>query len=173
MSTTVALGADHAGFELKTILLTWLRHQGYEVQDMGASTFNAQDDYPDFTAAVAHMVASGNAERGLVICGSGVGASIAANKIPGVRASICHDIYSAGQGVEHDDMNVLVLGARIIGLELARELIQTYLRAKFTDEDRHRRRLEKIKKIESRYRCLLYTSPSPRDATLSRMPSSA
>ena len=148
MSTTVALGADHAGFELKTILLTWLRHQGYEVQDMGASTFNAEDDYPDFTAAVAHMVASGNAQRGLVICGSGVGASIAANKIPGVRASICHDIYSAGQGVEHDDMNVVCLGARVIQESLAKDLVTAFLTSKFSGEERHQRRVNKILDLE-------------------------
>ena len=150
MSTTVALGADHAGFELKTILLTWLRHQGYEVQDMGASTFNAEDDYPDFTAAVAHMVASGNAQRGLVICGSGVGASITANKVKGIRAAICHDTYSAKQGVEHDDMNIVCIGSKIIGDQMIHDILELFINASFSDhEERFVRRLNKVLDIEA------------------------
>ena len=148
MSTTVALGADHAGFELKTILLTWLSQHGYTVQDMGASTFNPEDDYPDFTVAVGRMVAAGNVQRGIMICGSGVGASIAANKIPGVRASICHDIYSAGQGVEHDDMNLLCLGARVIEESLAKDLVTAFLTAEFAGEERQQRRLQKVLDLE-------------------------
>ena len=150
MTLRVALGADHGGFPLKVELLSWLKGQGYEILDLGAHALDPADDYPDFAAAVAEAVASGKAERGIIICGSGVGAGIAANKVPGVRAGTCHDAYSAHQGVEHDDMNVLCLGARIIGGELARELITAFLRAKFTSEERHLRRRQKVLDIESR-----------------------
>jgi ribose 5-phosphate isomerase B len=121
---------------------------GREVLDLGAKSFEAGDDYPDFAEALGNAIASGKAERGVLICGSGVGASIAANKIHGVRAAICHDAYSAHQGVEHDDMNVLVLGSRVIGTALAEELVEAFLQAKFTNEPRHARRLEKVKRIE-------------------------
>ena len=146
----VALGSDHAGFPLKESVKEFIEAQGHIIKDYGTYG-SASVDYPDFAEKVGVALGKSEADRGIVICGSGVGASIAINKLPGIRAGLCHDTYSAHQGVEDDDMNVLVLGARIIGLELARELIQTYLSAKFTDEDRHRRRLEKIKKIESRY----------------------
>jgi ribose 5-phosphate isomerase B len=145
---TIAVGADHGGFWLKNELCDWLR-DGYETIDVGAHQFDRDDDYPDFAGALAHAVASGQAGRGILICGSGVGASIAANKVPGVRACLCHDTYSAHQGVEHDDMNVLCLGARVVGVELARELVAAFLRARFTGEERHRRRLEKVLAIES------------------------
>ena len=145
----VALGADHGGFLLKTELLPWLQGQGYEILNLGAHRLDSTDDYPDFAAVVAQAVASGQAQRGILICGSGVGACIAANKVPGVRASLCHDTYSAHQGVEHDDMNVLCLGARVVGVELARELVTAFLKARFGGEERHRRRLEKVLAIES------------------------
>jgi ribose 5-phosphate isomerase B len=148
MTLRVALGADHGGFTLKSQLLPWLQGHGYETLDMGADTLDSADDYPDFAAAVAQAVASGQAQRGILICGSGVGACITANKVPGIRASICHDTYSAHQGVEHDDMNVLCLGAGIVGVELARELVTAFLEARFAGEKRHRRRLQKVVAIE-------------------------
>lgn len=147
MKLRVVLGADHGGFTLKNELVTRLRPT-YEILDVGAHTLDPADDYPDFAAAVAQAVASGKTQRGILICGSGVGASIAANKIPGVRACLCHDTYSAHQGVEHDDMNILCLGARVIGLELAMELATAFLKARFSGEERHRRRLEKVLAIE-------------------------
>ena len=147
MKLRLALGADHGGFSLKNELLTRLR-EAYETSDLGAHTFDPSDDYPDFAKAVARAVASGQAKRGILVCGSGVGACIAANKVPGVRACLCHDTYSARQGVEHDDMNVLCLGARVIGSELAMELVTAFLDARFTGEERHRRRLEKVLNIE-------------------------
>ena len=148
MSMSVALGADHAGYDLKSSLLPWLREQGYDVVDVGAHAMDPLDDYPDFSQAVAQAVASGRTQRGIIVCGSGVGGSIAANKVPGARASICHDTYSAGQGVEHDDMNVLCLGARVIGEVLARELVTAFLSAQFLDEEKYRRRLEKVNALE-------------------------
>jgi len=150
MKLSVALGADHGGFSLKSELLPWLHDQGYEVLDLGAHTFDPADDYPDFAVAVAQAVASGKAQRGIVVCGSGVGACIVANKLPGIRACLCHDTYSARQGVEHDDMNILCLGARVIGVELAKELVAAFLSARFSGEERHQRRLQKILTIESR-----------------------
>ena len=149
MTQLVALGSDHGGFPLKEELLPWMKGQGYEVLDVGAHSFDPSDDYPDFAYAVAQAVASGKAPRGIIICGSGVGACIAANKVPGVRAGICHDTYSAHQGVEHDDMNVLCLGARIIGGALAVELVTAFLNARFSSEERHARRLRKVLDIES------------------------
>lgn len=146
----IAVGADHAGFELKQIIVDDLRRCGHNVIDMGTNS-TAPVDYPDFAEAVGKAVIDGQAERGVLMCGSGVGASVAANKLLGIRAGLCHDTYSARQGVEHDDMNVLVLGARVIGVELARELVNNFLTAKFTNEERHRRRLEKIKALERRY----------------------
>ena len=148
MSMSVALGADHAGYELKCSLLSWLREQGYDVVDVGAISLDPFDDYPDFSKAVAQAVVSGGAQRGIIVCGSGVGGSIAANKVPGARASVCHDTYSAGQGVEHDDMNVLCLGARVVGEVLAQELVTAFLSAQFIDEEKYRRRLEKVIALE-------------------------
>ena len=147
MKLRVALGADHGGFSLKNELVTRL-HETCEVLDMGARTFDGDDDYPDFALAVAQAVASGQAQRGILVCGSGVGACIAANKVPGARACLCHDTYSAHQGVEHDDMNILCLGARVVGPELAGELVDAFLKVNFSGETRHRRRLEKVLAIE-------------------------
>lgn len=149
MRLRVALGADHGGFALKNQLSTRLRRR-CEILDLGAQTLDPADDYPDFANAVAREVVSGRAQRGILICGSGVGACIAANKVVGVRACLCHDTYSAHQGVEHDDMNVLCLGARVIGLELATELVIAFLKARFAGEERHRRRLEKVLALEHR-----------------------
>ena len=150
MSLIVALGADHAGFTMKKEISLRLPDT-YEILDLGAHKLDPNDDYPDFALAVAQAVASGQAQRGILICGSGVGASIAANKVPGVRACLCHDTYSAHQGVEHDDMNVLCLGARVIGPELAIELAKAFLDARFCNEERHRRRLDKVLDIERRF----------------------
>lgn len=144
----IAIGADHAGFDLKASLIEVLESLGHEVYDVGAETFNPSDDYPDFTKELAQKVANGEADRGVMVCGSGVGASIAANKIRGVRASVCHDTYSAHQGVEHDDMNVLCMGSRIVGNSLAIELVGTFASARFSEEDRHRRRLDKVISME-------------------------
>jgi ribose 5-phosphate isomerase B len=147
----VALGADHGGYELKQTLVASLRRQGYEVEDLGAHSYDPDDDYPDYARAVGEVVARGRADRGLLICGSGVGACVAANKVPGVRAALAHDSYSAHQGVEHDDANVLCLGARVVGEELAAELVRLFLSASFSGEERHRRRLAKVKDIENTY----------------------
>ena len=147
MKLRVALGADHGGFSLKNELVTRI-HETCEVLDLGARTFDRDDDYPDFALAVAKAVASGQAQRGILVCGSGVGACIAANKVPGVRACLCHDTYSAHQGVEHDDMNILCLGARVVGPELAGELVEVFLKANFSGETRHCRRLKKVLAIE-------------------------
>ena len=147
MKPRIAIGADHGGFTLKNELATYLQG-GYEVVDLGAHELDPDDDYPDIAKAVASAVASGQAERGIIICGSGVGACITANKLRGIRACLCHDTYSAHQGVEHDDMNILCLGARVIGQELAIELATAFLEAKFSAEARHRRRLEKVLAIE-------------------------
>ena len=145
----VSIGADHGGFSLKEELVSWLENNRYEVEDVGAHALDSSDDYPDFAVAVSRKVASGAVERGIVVCGSGVGASVAANKVPGVRASLCHDTYSAHQGVEHDDINVLCMGARIIGVELAKEVVTAFLASRFTNEERHRRRLNKVLSIEA------------------------
>ncbi len=147
MKLKVVLGADHGGFTIKIELVARLNEM-YEIVDLGAYAFDPNDDYPDFALAVSRAVASGQANRGILICGSGVGACIAANKVRGVRACLCHDTYSAHQGVEHDDMNILCLGARVVGLELATELAKAFLKAKFSGETRHRRRLEKVLSIE-------------------------
>jgi ribose 5-phosphate isomerase B len=147
----IAVGADHAGFLLKQELAEALRKAGHDVVDVGAFD-TAPSDYPDSAEAVGLAVRDGRAERAVLICGSGVGASVAANKLPGVRAAICHDTYSAHQGVEHDDMNVLVLGGRIIGPALAHELVRAFVAAQFSGEVRHVRRLDKVKAIEARYR---------------------
>jgi len=146
----IVIGADHAGFALKQNLGDYLRELGHDVTDVG--TMNTDPvDYTDYAEAVGKLILGGGAERGVLICGSGVGASVAANKLPGIRAAVCHDTYSARQGVEHDDMNILVLGARVIGEELARELARAFLPAQFTAEARHLRRLEKTKALEKRY----------------------
>lgn len=146
----ICVGSDHAGFALKEIVRQFLAELRHEVEDVG--TYNTDSvDYPDFAEKVAQSVLSGKTERGVLICGSGVGASVAANKIPGVRAGLCHDTYSAHQGVEHDHMNILVLGGRVIGEEMARELVRSYVNAKFSDEERHLRRLQKVAAIETRY----------------------
>ncbi|MDO8473365.1 MAG: RpiB/LacA/LacB family sugar-phosphate isomerase [Dehalococcoidia bacterium] len=152
MSHAVAIAADHGGFAMKSELQAWLRAQADDMLDLGNCGFDADDDYPDFADSLARAVASGQARKGILICGSGVGACIVANKTPGVRAGVCHDTYSARQGVEHDDMNVLCLGARVIGIELARELIGVFLAATFSGEERRRRRLEKVIAIEDRMR---------------------
>ena len=144
----VAVGADHAGFELKQHLVPWIEASGHEVVDLGAHEFNAADDYPDFAYAVAGAVLSGEAERGIVVCGSGVGACITANKLPGVRACLCHDTFSARQGVEHDDMNVICLGGRIIGQDLSKEILRAFLGASFLAEPRFQRRLDKLLRVE-------------------------
>src|SRR5687768_10025449 len=146
----LGLGSDHAGFQLKKVVLEFLSELGHEPVDLG--TYSSEPvDYPDYAEKIAVAVRDGSVQRGILICGSGVGASVAANKIPGVRAALCHDTYSAHQGVEHDDMNVLVLGERVIGESVALELVQAFLDAKYTAEERHARRLEKVKKLESRY----------------------
>jgi RpiB/LacA/LacB family sugar-phosphate isomerase len=146
----IVLGSDHAGFEMKQILLTYVQGLGYEAFDVGTDS-TAPVDYPDFAEKVADAVRSRRAERGILICGSGVGASVAANKIPGIRAGLCHDCYSAHQGVQHDNMNILVLGSRVIGVELARDLVKEYLDANFSEEERHVRRLRKVLAIEGKY----------------------
>jgi ribose 5-phosphate isomerase B len=146
----IAMGADHAGFVLKQDLAEFLRESGHAVMDLG--TFStAPVDYPDYSEAVGLAVRDGRATRGILICGSGVGATVAANKIPGIRACLCHDTFSAHQGVEDDNMNVLVLGGRVIGAFLARDLATAYLAAEFSGKERHRRRLEKIRVMEEKY----------------------
>ena len=147
MMRRIAIGADHGGYYLKKDMVAYLENI-YEIIDLGADIFDEQDDYPEFAEAVAQVVVSRKAERGILICGSGVGACIAANKIPGIRACLCHDIYSAHQGVEHDDMNILCLGARVVGIELAKELVDAFLNANYSGEERYQRRLEKILEIE-------------------------
>lgn len=144
----IAVAADHAGFELKNHLRGIIQKLGHTVSDLGAH--NAEpSDYPDFAEAIGRAIQSGKVERGVLICGSGVGASIAANKLHQIRAAVCHDAYSAHQGVEHDDMNVLVLGSRVIGRALAEDLVQAFLKAQFTHEARHVRRLEKVDRLEA------------------------
>jgi ribose 5-phosphate isomerase B len=144
----IALAADHAGAELKAELLARLAPLGHELIDLGGDGSNAEDDYPDYARALALAILDGKADRGLLICGSGVGASIAASKMPGIRAGLCHDTYSAGQGVEHDDMNVLALGARVIGIETAVSCAESFLATRFSGASRHVRRVGKIRAIE-------------------------
>jgi ribose 5-phosphate isomerase B len=144
----IVIGADHAGFQLKNAVGDLLRSLGHTVLDVGAFNENPSD-YPDFAVLVGNAVLEGKGERGILICGSGVGVSVAANKIKGIRAAVCHDTYSAHQGVEHDDMNVLVLGSRVIGPKLAEDLVKAYLGANFTNEERHKRRLAKVAAIEA------------------------
>jgi RpiB/LacA/LacB family sugar-phosphate isomerase len=143
----IALAADHAGFELKEKMAAHLKGAGFEVMDLGTGD-EEPVDYPDFALAIGEALREGRAERGILICGSGVGACVAVNKIKGIRAGLCHDTYSAHQGVEHDNINVLCLGARVIGEELAKELIMAFLTARFTGEERHLRRLAKMQAIE-------------------------
>ncbi len=144
----VAIGADHAGFELKGEIVSWLESKGHQVNDTGAHKYDPDDDYPDFAVDVANSVCSRDSERGILICGSGVGASITANKVKGIRACLCHDTYSARQGVEHDNMNVVCIGGRIIGIELAKVVLEAFLGANFIPEPRFQRRLDKLMKVE-------------------------
>ena len=150
MTFRVAVAADHAGFPLKSTVIDEARRLGHQVIDLGTDSVEPVD-YPDFAEAVGRAVSDQKADRGIIICGSGVGASVAANKMPGIRSSVCHDTYSAHQGVEHDDMNVLSLGARIIGPEIAIELVGAFLGAEFSRAERHTRRLNKVLAIEARY----------------------
>lgn len=144
----IVVGADHRGFALKEALAEYLKSRAHEVIDVGTNNGSDPVDYPDIAVAVSKPILSGDAERGLVICGSGVGAAIAANKIAGIRAGICHDTYSAHQGVEHDDMNVVCMGSRIIGEDLAREVVDAFICAEFIDEERYRRRLQKVNDLD-------------------------
>ena len=144
----IALAADHGGFALKQEVADLLRSLGHEVMDLGAREYDAADDYPDFARYVGQAIQHAQVDRGIVLCGSGVGASIAANKHKGVRASVCHDTYTAAQGVEHDDMNVLCIGARVIGPALTREVVKAFVNARFQTEERFQRRLEKLMAIE-------------------------
>jgi ribose 5-phosphate isomerase B len=144
----VGIGADHGGFEMKEQLAKKLAAEGHEVIDFGNLAFDADDDYPDFAIPLARAVATGDVERGILLCGSGVGASVAANKVNGTRAALCHDDYSARQGVEDDDMNILCLGGRTTGIEVACDCVRSFLGASFSGAARHRRRLEKVKQLE-------------------------
>lgn len=146
----LGIAADHGGWQLKEELAAALRNEGHEVVDFGAQRLDPADDYPDFVVPLAQAIARGEVERGVAVCGSGVGASITANKVPGVRAALCVDCYSARQGVEHDDMNLLCLGGRVVGFALAWELVQAFLNARFSGEERHRRRLAKMQRLEQR-----------------------
>jgi ribose 5-phosphate isomerase B len=144
----IAIGCDHGGFALKQTVIDEVKKLGHAIVDCGARSFDAADDYPDFARAVGAAIQRGDAQRGIVICGSGVGASVAATKMRGIRAAVCHDTYSAHQGVEHDNMNVLCLGARIIGDEVTKELVRAFVSARFSGEARHQRRLDKVLAIE-------------------------
>lgn len=155
----VALGSDHAGFALKVELVAQLTREGHEVEDVGAFD-DRPSDYPDYARRVGEIVNFGACERGILVCGSGVGASVAANKVPGIRAALCHDTFSARQGVEDDDMNVLCLGARVIGPALAGELVRTFLAARFSGAERHVRRVGKIQAIEEDARRGVFDRPA-------------
>lgn len=146
----ISIAGDHAGFDLKKYIVSVLTTEGHEVQDLGAYD-TTPSDYPDFAEALAKVVLDGGCDKAILLCGSGVGASVAANKIPGIRAGLCHDTYSAHQGVEHDNMNMLVLGGRVIGEAMALELVNAYVAARFTNEARHVRRLAKVRAIEEKY----------------------
>ena len=150
MTKRVGIASDHGGYPLKVELVPWLKAKGYEVVDLGAHELDLLDDYPDFADAAAQAIVSGQVERGIVLCGSGAGASIAAKKVPGVRAAVCHDTYSAHQAVEHDDMNVICIGARVIGGEVARELVSAFLSATLLEGEKYHRRLAKVAAIEQR-----------------------
>jgi len=145
----ILIGADHGGFEMKELLRQKLTSAGHDVIDKGACAYDGSDDYPDFALAVARGIAAGEGSKGIVVCGSGVGASVAASKIRGVRAAVCHDTYSARQGVEHDDMNVLCLGGRVIGEEPAKEIVDAFVSAAFSGGERHKRRLGKVLEAEA------------------------
>ncbi len=145
----IAIGSDHAGYLLKKDLIPYLNDLGYKIKDIGADNVTPVD-YPDYAEKLSLEILNGNVERGILICGSGVGASVAANKIPGIRAGLCHDSYTAHQSVEHDNINVMVLGSRVIGLELAKELVMTFLKANFSGDERHKLRLKKINRIEKK-----------------------
>ena len=145
----IALAADHAGAEMKAELISRLTPLGHQLIDLGGDGSNVHDDYPDYSRALGEALLTGKADRGILICGSGVGASVAASKLPGIRAGLCHDTYSAHQGVEHDDMNVLALGARVIGIETAVSCAEAFLGAKFSGLERHERRLAKVRAIEA------------------------
>lgn len=147
----IVIGADHAGYALKLQLMEMLNAQGHKLVDIGAFEIDPNDDYPDFAKLLAQHIASEQGERGIMICGSGVGASVATNKVRGARGAVCHDTYSAHQGVEHDDMNVLCLGSRIVGIEVAREIVNAFISAKFSGEERHQRRLDKVLKMEESF----------------------
>ena len=150
----LVISADHAGFPLKEEVRAYLTKAGHEIVDLGAYSGNSPDDYPDFAEKVGDAIREGVAKRGILICGSGVGVCVAANKIPGIRAGMCHDTYSAHQGVEHDDMNVIVLGARVIGSFLAYEVVDAFIRANFiSTEERFQRRFKKVLAIEAKYLC--------------------
>lgn len=144
----ISLAADHNGFDLKKEISDQLENEGHEVIDVGPHSHDPLDDYPDYAKKLADSVSRGESLRGIMICGSGVGASVASNKVKGIRAAVCHDIYSAHQGVEHDDMNVLCLGSRIVGSEVARELVKAFIAAEYTGEERHQRRLDKVLDME-------------------------
>jgi len=146
----VAIGADHAGFELKGEIVRWLESEGHQVKDLGAHVLDPEDDYPDSAVAVADSLCSGETERGIIICGSGVGACITANKVRGIRACLCQDTYTARQGVEHDDMNVVCIGGRVIGTELTKAVLEAFLEASFIPEPRFQRRLDKLAQVEQR-----------------------
>jgi RpiB/LacA/LacB family sugar-phosphate isomerase len=147
----VVLGSDHAGFDMKQNILGHVKALGHQVLDVGTDS-TSPVDYPDYAEAVGMAIVNGEADRGILICGSGVGAVVAVNKIPGIRAGVCHDCYSAHQGVEHDNMNVLVLGSRVIAAQLAHDLVWLFLGAEFSGEERHVKRLEKVQKLENRFR---------------------
>lgn len=146
----IALAADHAGYPLKQHLADYLREQGHDVLDLGVDTAGTPADYPDLAKALAETILDGQAERGILACGSGIGASIAANKIPGIYAAVAHDTYSARQGVEHDRMNILCIGARVIGQNVAEELAGAFLNAQVSEDERHARRFGKVQAIENR-----------------------
>jgi ribose 5-phosphate isomerase B len=144
----IVIAADHGGYELKNKVVEWLKADGFDVKDLGNHAYDAKDDYPDFAIKVGEAVSKKEADRGIVICGSGVGANIAVNKFKGVRASVCHDTYTAHQGVEHDNMNVLCMGARVIGENVARECVTAFVNAEFLTDERFKRRLDKVIQLE-------------------------
>ncbi len=147
----IALASDHGGFELKKDLYTWLKKNNFDVIDLGNKNYDSLDDFPDYAEIISKAIIKGDVEKGILICGSGVGAAVAANKFKGIHASVCHDVYSAHQGVEHDAMNVLCLGARVVGTRLARDLVTAFINATYMNEERLNRRLEKIKKFEDNF----------------------
>ena len=148
----IALASDHAGYQLKQGLVAYLRDTEHEIIDLGVESDATRADYPDVARAIAHAILDGKAERGILLCGSGVGASVAANKMPGIYAAICHDVYSAAQGVEHDNMNVICLGGQIIGIALAKKLVEAFLNAQFyTEVERYQKRFQKVRDMESSY----------------------